>query len=332
MKKKKKQKYIEYDYEEAYKKSLHDLEEANAERMLREGYIRSIYATKEIKAGDVLDIEIYPEFTKKERGKIPDEGRKKKKRIAQHNLNERNSRKECERTINANFDDSDIWATFTYSKEYTPASLEVAEQNMKNYIRRLNYWRKKAGLQKARYVYVTECGDKGRWHHHIVLDGDMEMDTVEELWKLGRRNQVRRLKKDESGLTGMSMYITKPKGKDGRKNLKTWKASKGLKKPEVKKNHYKFKQKDVNDVVTGRKELKDKLGKWYAKDGYKMISQEIRYNTMNGRYYISARLYRTQRDTGRRKENNARNKKAVSETLRGFRARAGDGLGKVERT
>ena len=49
MKKRKQQKYLEYDYEAAYQKSLHDLEEANAERMLKSGYVKSIYATKEIK-------------------------------------------------------------------------------------------------------------------------------------------------------------------------------------------------------------------------------------------------------------------------------------------
>ena len=65
-----------------------------------------------------------------------------------------------------------------------------------------------------------------------------------------------------------------------------------MKKPEVKKNHYKFKQRDVNDIVTGRKELRDKLLKWYEKDGYEMLTQDIRHNGMNGQYYISARLYR----------------------------------------
>ena len=101
MKKRKQQKYLEYDYEAAYQKSLHDLEEVNAERMLKNGYVKSIYATKEIRAGDVLDVEIYPEFTRKQKDQMPDEGRKKRQRIAQRNLNEKNSRKECERTINA---------------------------------------------------------------------------------------------------------------------------------------------------------------------------------------------------------------------------------------
>mgnify|MGYP000506068442 CR=1 FL=1 len=52
------------------------------------------------------------------------------------------------------------------------------------------------------------------------------------------------------------------------------------------KNHYKFKQKDIDEVVTGRCDLEDKLKKWYAADGYKLTSYEVRYNNMNGRFYI----------------------------------------------
>ena len=39
---------------------------------------------------------------------IPEEGRRKKDRQAQRNLNEKNSRKQCERVINENFGDRDI--------------------------------------------------------------------------------------------------------------------------------------------------------------------------------------------------------------------------------
>lgn len=98
----------------------------------------------------------------------------------------------------------------------------------------------------------------------------------------------------------MANYITKQKhpekkGKEPKpveKYQKAWKASKGLKKPEVKKNHYKFKQKDVDEIVTGRCDLEDKLKKWYAADGYKLTSYEVRYNNMNGRFYIYARMYK----------------------------------------
>ena len=134
--------------------------------------------------------------------------------------------------INANFGDGDIWATFTYTDADMPATMEEALKNMQNYIRRLNYQRKKRGLKNARYVYTTEGTQEGRFHHHIVMDGDIDMDTVEELWIKGRRNQVRRLDKDEDGLTGMAKYITKEKKK---KSQKKWTPSKGLKKPDPKK-------------------------------------------------------------------------------------------------
>ena len=109
MKRRKKAVYIDYDYEAAYQKMLTDLEEDNMCRMLNEGKVRSIYATKEIKAAEQMDVEIYPEFRRGQKEQIPDEAKLKKQRQAQRNLNEKNSRKECERTINANFADNDIW-------------------------------------------------------------------------------------------------------------------------------------------------------------------------------------------------------------------------------
>ena len=314
-KRRRKAAYIDYDYEAAYMKSLHDLEEANAERMLKEGRVRSVYATKEIKAGDRLEVEIYPEFKKGERSLILDEYKKARQRKAQRNLNEKNSRKLCERTIEANFGNEDIWATLTYTDENMPGGLKEAQRDMQNYIRRLNTRRKKKGLKNAKYVYVTECSKKGRWHHHIVLDGSLGMDEVEQAWKKGRRNQVRRLHKDENGLSGMAAYITKqkhPEGEETGKYQKAWKASKGLKKPEIKKNHYKFRQKDIDEIVTGKAEIEDKLKKWYKADGYEMTSYEIKYNRMNGRFYISARMYRQKggRDSGNnrriRKKDNKR--------------------------
>lgn len=159
-KKRRKAVYVPYDYEAAYMNSLDKMEEANEERILKEGKVKSIYATKEIRSGDQLEVEIYPEFTKGQKDQIPDEGKRKRQRQAQKNLNDKNSKKMCERVIGENFTDRDIWATFTYTDDNMPASMEVATKNMQNYIRRLNYQRKKQGLSNARYVYVTECSRK----------------------------------------------------------------------------------------------------------------------------------------------------------------------------
>lgn len=306
----KKNVYVEYDYEEAYQKQIENLEEDIIKRMMDGKKIKYVYATKEIKAGEQLEVEIYPEFTRKREEEIPEEGRRKKDRQAQRNLNEKNSRKQCERVINENFDDGDIWATFTYSAENAPASMKVAKANMQNYIRRLNYQRKKRGLPNARYVYVTEQGDKGRWHHHIVLDGDMDMDTVEGLWILGKRNQVRRLEKDENGLVGMAKYVTKPKGKgkdaEEGKYQKTWTPSKGLKKPKEDKNHYKTKQSHVDKMVNGTLPVQEHMDKWYAADGYEFCESEIRYNKWNGQYYIYARMRKPKKGKGEKKREQAK--------------------------
>ena len=116
--------YVPYDYEAAYQNSLEQMEEENEKRLLKEGKTKNIYATKEIRSGDQLEIEIYPEFARRQESQIPDEGRRKKQRQAQKNLNDKNSRKMCERLILENFDNRDIWATFTYTEE--PETLEEA--------------------------------------------------------------------------------------------------------------------------------------------------------------------------------------------------------------
>ena len=90
----KKNVYVEYDYEEAYQKQIENLEEDIIKRMMDGKKIKYVYATKEIKAGEQLEVEIYPEFTRKRVEEIPEEGRRKKDRQAQRNLNEKNSRKQ----------------------------------------------------------------------------------------------------------------------------------------------------------------------------------------------------------------------------------------------
>lgn len=286
--------YVQYDYEEAYQKQLDMEDEYTAQQILKGKSKKTVYATKEIRSGEQLEVEIYPEFTKGQQSEIPTEAQRKKQKLEQWNLNEKNSRKMCERVIIENFGDRDIWATLTYTDENLPETMEEAQKNMQNYIKRLNRRRKKLGLKNARYVYVTEFGEKGRVHHHIVLDGDMSMDEVEEIWKLGKRNEVRRLQKDENGLVGMAKYITKEKKT---KNKKKWAASKGLRKPKESVNHYKFRKKDVDEIIKDHNCLEEKLLRWYGAEGYVFTSQEIRYNDFNGRYYIRARM-RKVKDAG----------------------------------
>lgn len=300
--------FIPYDYEAAFNKSIEDLHEYFVEQMLK-NHFKCVYALKEITAGEQFEVEIYPEFQKMD--DVPPEGNfKRDNAAAQKNLNDKNSRKYVERMLNENFGDSDIWITLTYGAGNEPEDMAEAIKNMQNYIRRIARQRKKRGLPPAKYIYITEYSseDKIRWHHHLIMDGLLDMDTVESTWKKGRRNETRRLEKDEHGLTGMSVYITKEK--DRKKGEKRWNSSTNLKQFRVRKVHskrptatqgtYKPIGKYVDGFVKDRENIEVQMVKWFPK--YVFTDSGVFYNDFNGMFYIRARMRRKQSDKEENKE------------------------------
>lgn len=291
--------YIPYDYEAAYNKQLEQLHEWFIEQMFKQGK-KVVYALKEIKAGEQFEVEIYPQFTNMD--DVPPEGRsiKKDNDKAQRDLNDKNARKYVERLINENFTDKDLWITLTYDDEHLPpdGDIDAAIKNMQRFIRRVNYQRKKRGLPNAKYVYVTEYNpnEEIRWHHHIVMDGQMDMDAVEKCWKQSSRNEIRRLQKDENGLSGLANYIVKEKHRI--KSERRWNSSKGLidpdirvvhsKQPEKGKGSYKKIEKYVNTMVKDQDSIQEQMKKWYPE--YDFTNAGVYYNDFNGMFYIHVRM------------------------------------------
>lgn len=296
--------FVPYDYEAAYKKSMEDIHEWFVEQ-LSSHRKKAVYALKEITAGEQLEIEIYPQFRSMD--EVPPEGRRvvKDNSKAQKNLNDKNARKYVERLINQNFTDRDIWLTLTYDDEHLPpdGDIDTAIKNVQKYIRRVNYQRKKRGLQNAKYVYVTEYNPDAeiRWHHHIVMDGDLDMDTVEACWKQSSRNEVRRLNKDENGLSGMANYLVKEKKRI--RSEKRWNSSQGLQDPDIRVVHSKrptagaaYKQIGtyVDRMVKDRNEIKNILAGWYP--DFTFTTAGVFYNEINFMFYVNARLRRKKDD------------------------------------
>ena len=263
--------FIPYDYEAAFNKALGDLHEWIVEQMFSHGK-KMVYALKEIKAGEQFEVEIYPQF--KSMDEVPEEGRsiKRDNSKAQRNLNDKNARKYVERLINRNFGDKDLWITLTYDDAHLPpdGDIDAAVKNMQNFIRRVNYQRKKRGLPKAKYVYVTEYNEAAeiRWHHHLVMDGALDMDTVEKCWGQSSRNEVRRLQKDENGLSGMANYIVKEK-----KRIRS----------------------DVDEMVKNQNVIEGQMKKWYPDFDFKDAA--VYYNDFNGMFYIHARMRKRRSQT-----------------------------------
>ncbi len=299
-KKRKGMQYVSYDYEAAFREQLTMMQEWSLDNMF--AHDRKVrYALKEIKAGDQFEVEIYPQFRKM--SEVPREGQKVvKDNRAQNNLNDKNARKFVERKVNANFGDGDIWMTATYDDEHLPpdGDMDAANRDMVNFISRINYQRKKRGLPKAKWIYVTEYDKDAaiRWHHHIIMDGDLDMDVVEQCWKKGRRNEVRRLKRDDNGLSGLANYIVKQK--DRLKSEKRWHCSRGLRNPDIRVVHskqpekgqgnYKPVGKYVDQMVKNQNTIGEILAKWYT--GYDFTSAQVYYNDFNYMFYIHARMRR----------------------------------------
>lgn len=278
----KKRRYIEYDYEEEYTEPIENANDNKIEKLLQLGKIKSVYCTKTIKAGTQFEVEIYPAYTKKESELY---NVKKRNKLIQKNLNDKNARKKVQRLINANFKDGDLYITLTYDDKHLPKSMEEALKNMKNYIRRINYKRKKIGLKQAKYIYVTEFDEnkKIRFHHHLIIDGDLAMDIVESTWKFGKWNKCSRTAPDEEGLSKLASYLVKdPKGK------KRWCSSKNLKKPIETKTYTVFRARHVKKMVENREQVKNLLEKRFKTK--KFIKEEIKFNEINGRFYIYARM------------------------------------------
>lgn len=282
MGKRKKIRYIDYDYESTYEKEIEKQEESTIDRLLKSGNIKCIYATKTIQSGSQFEVEIYPEFTRKQSVK---QDVQRKRHEAQKNLNDKNARIYLQRLINANFVNGDTWATLNYSRKNLPKSMDEARTNISNYMRRLNYQLKKSGLPPCRYIYITEWSEeKGiQCHHHLVIKKTLSWEIIDKVWKLGRRNHFRPLEKDAKGFTGLGDYLSKdPQGK------RRWSCSLGLKKPIIRKNHQMFKMKQIREMIENRNRIRELIEKKFH--GMTYIDESARYNEINGKTYIHVRL------------------------------------------
>ncbi len=213
---------------------------------------------KKIYCGDkYLEVDIIP---RSESERMPRGKRSRKKKISapkQKRLNDKNARRYFVQFVNANFGRGDLHVTATYSKDELPETVEDAEREARNYIRRIDYKRKKEGLPKMKYILVTECRTrKGeekpiRVHHHIIMDGKLDRDVVEELWSRRRRKGEKkgkqigfvnadRLQPNNYGLEALSRYLMKdPQGK------KRWSSSQNLIKPWSRNNDHRYTRRAV---------------------------------------------------------------------------------------
>lgn len=262
--------------------------------------MRSFTREKKIYCGEnYLEVDIYP-YSKTQEEASRKGKRSKREKVSepkQRNLNDKNAKRYFIQMINANFGEGDLHVTFTYNQKFLPGTVEEAEKEISNYLRRVSYKRKKEGLEALKYVLVTECKMKKgeekpiRIHHHVIMNSGLDRDVIEDLWckrkQKGQKKGERigfvnadRLQPDTdgSGMTALGRYLTKdPQGK------KRWSSSQNLLKPWSRTNDYKYSKREVEKIA------KDLPGVSYWEErypGYTPVNNDyavkVEYNEVTG--------------------------------------------------
>lgn len=246
------------------------------------------YRTKTIRAGEILECEIYPVWNcNSEIRKARAEA--KKSSAAQRAVNDRNARRKLERKINANFGRGDISITLTYRGEVP--DIEQARRDIRNYLRRVSRLRKRLGLPELKYIYVIEYdpGDGGRRkkrvHHHVIMSG-MDRDKAEELWGKGYANADRLQPDQDHGLAALANYIVKdPRG------AKRWCCSRNLVEPVITTADHKMGKRKAERLARDvEAEAREIFGR--AHKGYRLVECEVKRSSIVAGVYIRAKMHR----------------------------------------
>ena len=233
---------------------------------------------------EILKVSVYPIFDDKEKAKSR-KSKKRQSKIEQKNLNEKNAKEYFCRKAQCNFDTSDYVWHITFADEYRPKTEEESDKIFKNLIISVNRYRKKVGLERARYMAVIEHGEDGKIHWHILIDGDVHRDILETFWKKGTSN-IDRLQQDEEGIRKLCRYMLKdPKGK------KRYKCSRGnLQEPPTPIiNDNKYTRRQMIKMVTNQP-TKEEIESMYP--GYILTNFNILENKDYGGIYMNITMRR----------------------------------------
>lgn len=284
-------------------------------------------AEKKIKSGPLLEADFYPAFSN---------GRHKPSRAPKHKpstaeqakYNYNQAVKKTIHTVNANFDNEDIFMSPTYEPSFAPLNEEQTYRDISNYLRRIKYAREialkrataelahlpnipvfkemrqrlKKQLRKLRapfrYYYTIEKvmyktgphKGKPNYHIHIFLTGGLDPKEYERQWPTGLRTNANRFQPEKFGPEAAARYIMKdPEGK------RRIKHSRNLIKYDPPPGH----PAGISPAGLERiaKQRADDAGYWERKyRGYKFVRCFPRYNPYNGYWYVSVIMYKSNSD------------------------------------
>ena len=283
-----------WEYEDLFNNRLQGdgsfLEEPSFIPVGRMGYRRRTTVS-----GPRIDAEVFPVFGRQQRGEL----RRAKKQItreAQKRANDERSRLHLIQLVETNFNEKDISITLSYAGE-APGPARV-DKDIRNFIARVKRARERLGLGELKYIYaiggdeMPAAGYSGkRPHVHMIMNGGIDRDTLEQIWAKGRANADRLQPRDE-GLGGIAVYFTRQKqDRPEKPGVRKWRGSRNLKQPIRRSCDAKVSNSRIRRIAYDfRNEAKAIMEKLYP--GYVLQDVQVRYSDITEGVYIRCVLRR----------------------------------------
>lgn len=248
--------------------------------------IRKMKNVKARESLEIFNISGYPVYDIGQKSN----SRKRKKnqsRIEQKNWNDKNAKEYFYRKAMCNFDTTDYIWHVTFDDDNRPKDKEEADKIFGALMKKVNRIRrsKKYKLERARYMGVVEHGESGQIHWHILIDGDLHRDILEEVWTKGSSN-IDRLQFNDEGIKNLCRYILKDtKGK------KRWKPSRGnlIEPPTPTINDNEFSKREMIKMATNQPS-REEVEKMYP--GYTLTDIKFTVDDIYGGIYMKIEMRR----------------------------------------
>lgn len=233
------------------------------------------YIKSTCRAGKTKEIGKY--YTKRyhpeRRGRLP---KRNKTTEQQREINDRQLVRKLTRVLNANFNETSWYLTFSYAKEYRPESVDELKKHKRELLKGMRKAFKEADSE-LKYVETAEVGERGAVHIHMVIN-DIDLRKIKLLWCYGyvtakpldRSGQYRRLAEY------FVKYYKKTRNTSEQIQKKAYNCSRNLIRPVAEKKKMKGERfsKEIR-VPRGWYLDKDSVREGVTKDGYEFFFYTI---------------------------------------------------------
>ena len=208
------------------------------------------YTIQRIFSGDWVEVKIFPEW--KKRAWVPRRGETSPD--AKQRQNKKDAVNKLTRILNHNFVPyKENFLTMTFDDDHLVLDNDTGFEMAEKGIRRIKYQYKKAGVE-LRAVYKVEIKQAKRSdsshirtadgrqlyrpHLHIVLNGGVDWQKIEQAWAVGENKKLEMLRWSNVGFLKLAQYLCK----DTKKGRRRWNGTANLIKPPPPRTTYSDKQ------------------------------------------------------------------------------------------